>query len=94
MYFQEDHLGDEEESEEEHGEYCKVCKDGGELLCCDYCPGTYHMKCLKPELIGLPEGEWKCPHCKVNNSFLSEFLSLEGLCLQILFTSVFTVLLL
>ncbi|XP_065060706.1 chromodomain-helicase-DNA-binding protein 5-like isoform X3 [Rhopilema esculentum] len=63
---EEDHLGDEEESEEEHGEYCKVCKDGGELLCCDYCPGTYHMKCLKPELIGLPEGEWKCPHCKAD----------------------------
>lgn len=65
IWKQEDHLGDEEESEEEHGEYCKVCKDGGELLCCDYCPGTYHMKCLKPELIGLPEGEWICPHCKV-----------------------------
>ena len=65
---QEDHLGDEEESEEEHGEYCKVCKDGGELLCCDCCPGTYHMKCLKPELIGLPEGEWVCPHCRVRKS--------------------------
>jgi len=63
---EEDHLGDEEESEEEHGEYCKVCKDGGELLCCDYCPGTYHMKCLKPELIGLPEGEWVCPHCRAD----------------------------
>ncbi len=65
--LQEDHLGDEE-SDEEHGEYCKVCKDGGELLCCDYCPGTYHMRCLKPELIGLPEGEWKCPLCKVCNT--------------------------
>ena len=58
----------EEDDEEEtfHGDYCKICKDGGELLCCDFCPGTYHMKCVKPQLISVPEGEWKCPMCKVD----------------------------
>ena len=60
---------EEEEDEEEtfHGEYCKICKDGGELLCCDFCPGTYHMRCVKPQLIAVPEGEWKCPMCKVDD---------------------------
>lgn len=57
---------EEEEEETFHGDYCKICKDGGELLCCDFCPGTYHMRCVKPQLINVPEGEWKCPMCKVD----------------------------
>ena len=58
-------LEEDEEEETFHGDYCTVCKDGGELLCCDYCPGTYHMRCVKPELVSLPEGDWLCPRCKV-----------------------------
>ena len=57
-------IEDDDEEDTFHGEYCKICKDGGELLCCDFCPGTYHMKCVKPQLITVPEGEWKCPMCK------------------------------
>lgn len=56
---------EEEEDDTFHGEYCKICKDGGELLCCDHCPGTYHMRCVKPQLISVPDGEWRCPMCKV-----------------------------
>lgn len=57
---------DDDDEETFHGDYCKICKDGGELLCCDFCPGTYHMRCVRPELITVPEGEWKCPMCKVD----------------------------
>ncbi|CAG9819147.1 unnamed protein product [Phaedon cochleariae] len=42
--------GGEEEEEDEHQEFCRVCKDGGELLCCDSCPSAYHTHCLKPPL--------------------------------------------
>ncbi|KAG6508526.1 hypothetical protein ZIOFF_033900 [Zingiber officinale] len=29
---------------------CAVCDLGGNLLCCDSCPQTYHLKCLSPPL--------------------------------------------
>ena len=31
----------------EHGSLCNICWDGGTLLCCDRCPGTYHKACLE-----------------------------------------------
>ncbi|KAL3631607.1 hypothetical protein CASFOL_024591 [Castilleja foliolosa] len=42
---------------------CEVCELGGELLCCDSCPRTYHLKCLDPVLKRIPKGKWKCPTC-------------------------------
>jgi chromodomain-helicase-DNA-binding protein 4 len=39
-----------EEDDDEHNEYCRICKDGGELLCCDMCPSAYHTFCLDPPL--------------------------------------------
>ena len=44
-------------------EYCRICKDGGDLLCCDTCPSSYHAYCLSPALEEVPEGEWNCPRC-------------------------------
>ena len=41
----------------------RVCKDGGELLCCDSCPSAYHTFCLNPPLTDIPDGDWKCPRC-------------------------------
>ncbi|KAK8383258.1 hypothetical protein O3P69_011625 [Scylla paramamosain] len=49
--------------EDEHLEYCKVCKDGGELLCCDSCVNAYHTYCLSPPLFEVPDGEWTCQRC-------------------------------
>ncbi|XP_069042665.1 chromodomain-helicase-DNA-binding protein 3 isoform X3 [Lepisosteus oculatus] len=52
-----------EEEEDDHMEFCRVCKDGGELLCCDTCPSSYHIHCLNPPLPEIPNGEWLCPRC-------------------------------
>lgn len=52
-----------EQDDDEHQEFCRVCKDGGELLCCDSCPSAYHTFCLNPPLTDIPDGDWKCPRC-------------------------------
>lgn len=51
--------GDEDENED----FCRECKFGGELLCCDACPSAYHLLCLKPPLCEIPDGDWQCPRC-------------------------------
>uniref|UniRef100_A0A8C7RMD1 DNA helicase n=1 Tax=Oncorhynchus mykiss TaxID=8022 RepID=A0A8C7RMD1_ONCMY len=52
-----------EEEDDHHIEFCRVCKDGGELLCCDTCTSSYHIHCLNPPLPEIPNGEWICPRC-------------------------------
>ena len=52
-------------SEDMHSDYCRVCKDGGQLLCCDSCPSAYHLHCLIPPMKKIPGGDWRCPRCKV-----------------------------
>ncbi|XP_021364893.1 chromodomain-helicase-DNA-binding protein 5-like isoform X3 [Mizuhopecten yessoensis] len=55
--------GIKEQEEDEHMEFCRVCKDGGELLCCDQCPSAYHMHCVNPHVKDIPDGDWLCPRC-------------------------------
>lgn len=52
-------------ADDRHMEFCRVCKDGGELLCCDICPLAYHTYCLNPPLNVVPDGEWRCPRCSL-----------------------------
>jgi PHD-finger len=33
------------------------------LLLCDRCDRAYHMDCLVPPLLAVPEGDWHCPGC-------------------------------
>merc|ERR1712107_829085 len=49
--------------DDEHMEFCRVCKEGGELLCCEACPNAYHLKCLEPPLDEISEAGWICPRC-------------------------------
>ncbi|KAL5975779.1 hypothetical protein ACLOJK_020106 [Asimina triloba] len=42
---------------------CVICDLGGNLLCCDSCPRTYHLQCLNPPLKRTPPGKWQCPNC-------------------------------
>uniref|UniRef100_A0A0D9WZ32 Protein CHROMATIN REMODELING 4 n=1 Tax=Leersia perrieri TaxID=77586 RepID=A0A0D9WZ32_9ORYZ len=43
---------------------CVECDLGGNLLCCDSCPRTYHLECLNPPLKRAPPGNWQCPRCR------------------------------
>ncbi|KAI0237514.1 Chromodomain-helicase-DNA-binding protein 3 [Lamellibrachia satsuma] len=56
-------VGAPEQDDDEHIEFCRVCKDGGELLCCDTCPSAYHTHCLTPAVTKVPNGRWQCPRC-------------------------------
>uniref|UniRef100_A0A3Q1F526 PHD-type domain-containing protein n=1 Tax=Acanthochromis polyacanthus TaxID=80966 RepID=A0A3Q1F526_9TELE len=58
-----------ETDHQDYCEFCRVCKDGGELLCCDTCPSSYHIHCLNPPLPEIPNGEWICPRCKVSRAW-------------------------
>ncbi|XP_049603420.1 autoimmune regulator isoform X1 [Syngnathus scovelli] len=42
---------------------CAVCRDGGELICCDGCPRAFHLTCLDPPLASVPSGSWCCKDC-------------------------------
>ena len=63
--------------EDEHQEYCKACRQGGQLLCCAMCPSTYHLGCLNPPLLEIPDGVWVCPRCSVSyfEAFFFAFIS-------------------
>jgi hypothetical protein len=45
-------------------DWCDSCGDGGALLCCEGCANSFHMGCLDPPLMEVPEGEWLCRTCK------------------------------
>lgn len=39
---------------EESDDFCAVCLNGGDLLCCDRCPKVYHIACHIPALSSFP----------------------------------------
>ncbi|KAM8891734.1 uncharacterized protein AB9W97_012118 isoform 2-T4 [Spinachia spinachia] len=51
-----------EETESE--DFCAVCRNGGDLLCCDRCPKVYHLACHVPALCSFPLGDWACTLCR------------------------------
>ncbi|XP_040570546.1 uncharacterized protein NSD isoform X2 [Lepeophtheirus salmonis] len=41
--------------------WCFICSSGGSLICCDFCPASFHSECLN--LPNLPEGKYYCQTC-------------------------------
>lgn len=58
---------------------CVVCDLGGNLLCCDSCPRTYHLQCLNPPLKRIPMGKWQCPNCCQKSDPLKPVTQLDGI---------------
>uniref|UniRef100_A0A0M3IAK1 PHD-type domain-containing protein n=1 Tax=Ascaris lumbricoides TaxID=6252 RepID=A0A0M3IAK1_ASCLU len=48
-----------------NSQYCNACREGGELLCCDRCPSSFHLMCHEPpiERSTIPTGKWLCNRC-------------------------------
>jgi chromodomain-helicase-DNA-binding protein 4 len=49
--------------DDEHMEFCRICKEAGELLCCDSCLSSYHLQCCEPVLEEVPDSPWTCSRC-------------------------------
>ncbi|XP_060096843.1 autoimmune regulator [Heteronotia binoei] len=49
--------------QQKNDDECAVCRDGGELICCDGCPKAFHLACLQPPLTEIPSGTWRCDSC-------------------------------
>ncbi|TMW68307.1 hypothetical protein Poli38472_005775 [Pythium oligandrum] len=50
-------------------DYCEVCLKAGDLVCCDVCPRSFHLNCLKMKETDLPEGDWQCAECRKPSYF-------------------------
>lgn len=46
-----------EPEEDPNEDWCAVCQNGGELLCCDKCPKVFHLACHIPTLSESPRWE-------------------------------------
>ncbi|EPS71321.1 hypothetical protein M569_03436, partial [Genlisea aurea] len=49
-------------SPDENDDLCSICEDGGDLLCCENCPRSFHSECIGMSTI--PEGKWYCKYCQ------------------------------
>ncbi|KAG0485497.1 hypothetical protein HPP92_009576 [Vanilla planifolia] len=58
---------EEQESDDEDPEVedCRICfENGGYVMVeCDDCLGGFHLRCLKPPLQNVPDGDWICEFC-------------------------------
>ncbi|OXB73664.1 UNVERIFIED_CONTAM: hypothetical protein H355_017086 [Colinus virginianus] len=45
-------------------DWCAVCQNGGDLLCCEKCPKVFHLTCHVPTLLSFPSGDWICTFCR------------------------------
>uniref|UniRef100_A0A452ULS0 RING-type E3 ubiquitin transferase n=1 Tax=Ursus maritimus TaxID=29073 RepID=A0A452ULS0_URSMA len=58
------HVGETRKEDDPNEDWCAVCQNGGELLCCEKCPKVFHLSCHVPTLANFPSGEWICTFCR------------------------------
>ncbi|KAF0686340.1 Aste57867_21842 [Aphanomyces stellatus] len=58
----------EDEEVDTNLDYCSICLEDGDLVCCDICPRSFHLDCLKMTEDDLPDGDWQCAECESNQS--------------------------
>lgn len=59
------------ESDDGNFDYCVVCEDGGDLICCSECPRSFHRSCIdNPSSI--LSANWSCERCRTDFLVLPE----------------------
>lgn len=53
--------GDPDKKNHVNISWCFICNMGGSLICCDWCPSSFHLDCLN---IKPPEGSYICEECE------------------------------
>ncbi|KAL4198318.1 hypothetical protein AMTRI_Chr03g139580 [Amborella trichopoda] len=58
------------DGEDPEVEECRVCFRSGRavMIECDECLGGFHLRCLKPPLKEVPEGDWVCGFCEARKN--------------------------
>jgi SWI/SNF-related matrix-associated actin-dependent regulator of chromatin subfamily A member 5 len=46
----------------DHESQCLACWDGGDLICCDFCPASFHLGCIGVRCATQLPFSWSCPH--------------------------------
>lgn len=62
--------GAESDAEDPEAEECRVCFRAGAAVMveCDVCLGGFHLRCVRPPLRRVPEGDWACPYCEAERA--------------------------
>lgn len=47
----------------DHDDFCSFCKDGGSLLCCEFCETVQHGYCCDPQINSKDLDYWICDFC-------------------------------
>jgi hypothetical protein len=58
---------EESDDDNKNEDDCFLCKEGGELICCDFCREAFHAKCLAELGTRVPdddEDKWQGPCCR------------------------------
>lgn len=45
-------------------DYCVLCTNHGNLVCCDTCPRAFHVDCMESDGQSTMTDTWECPLCK------------------------------
>lgn len=56
--------GSGQKEDDPNEDWCAVCINGGDLLCCDRCPKVFHMRCHVPTIKIFPKGDFLCTFCR------------------------------
>lgn len=68
-------FGEQVQQEDGSVDFCHVCNNVGNLLCCDFCPRAFHSDCISCEVLQQDISEmarWECPCCSKEKDGLSE----------------------